>query len=440
MWGLAAVGQPPPPPLAVDHFVVLAIAGVLYLAKIDARCRRPLLEGMRVSFQFFCFGALTDIALLANAGSPRLFFLPPLSWGAFFLLFWSVRYGLMLLLDGLGLFRSPTVVIGVGQNAIDIASALQGDVASGADIAFVVDAGPAERSHSRQSDGCIPTIPFTSQIVDRLCGSDRYHIVIALPPERLETDSEVARLLSAKLTAVDIVAQFKGIPIQGMAMSHHHSSQMVVLHTQDNFARPLPRFCKRLLDIMGSLALIAALSPVLLAIGLVVRRDGGPMLYGHWRIGQNGERFRCLKFRSMVTNSAQVLETLLASDPAAREEWNRDYKLKNDPRITPIGNFLRRSSLDELPQLFNVLRGEMSLVGPRPVVEAELDRYGLSKSFYLALKPGITGLWQVSGRNDVDYGRRVELDRIYVQNWTLWYDVVILLKTVRVVLRRQGAY
>lgn len=142
----------------------------------------------------------------------------------------------------------------------------------------------------------------------------------------------------------------------------------------------------------------------------------------------------------MVINSKEVLENLLKTDKNAMEEWKKDFKLKNDPRITPIGNFLRKTSLDELPQLINVLKGEMSLVGPRPIVEEELERYGDDKSYYLMAKPGMTGLWQVSGRNDVNYETRVYLDSWYVKNWALWNDIAILFKTVNVVLKRDGAY
>ncbi|HGU1916798.1 TPA: sugar transferase, partial [Escherichia coli] len=146
------------------------------------------------------------------------------------------------------------------------------------------------------------------------------------------------------------------------------------------------------------------------------------------------------KFRSMVTNSKEVLENLLLNDPVSKMEWDATFKLKNDPRVTKIGAFLRRTSLDELPQLFNVLKGEMSLVGPRPIIDEELERYNDEVEYYLLSKPGMTGLWQVSGRSDVDYETRVYLDTWYVKNWSMWNDLVILFKTVNVVLRRDGAY
>ena len=157
------------------------------------------------------------------------------------------------------------------------------------------------------------------------------------------------------------------------------------------------------------------------------------MFFAHTRVGRHGRLFRCFKFRTMVPNAAEVLAELLARDPAARAEWARDRKLRNDPRITPIGRLLRKTSLDELPQLFNVLRGEMSLVGPRPVMPDELERYGEAQDRLSQVRPGLTGLWQISGRNDVDYERRVHLDAWYVRNWTFWYDILILFRTLLVV-------
>ena len=142
----------------------------------------------------------------------------------------------------------------------------------------------------------------------------------------------------------------------------------------------------------------------------------------------------------MINNSNEILSELLANDPIAREEWEKDHKLKNDPRITSVGHFIRNTSLDELPQLWNVIRGEMSLVGPRPIVDAELEKYGDDVIYYLMVRPGMTGLWQVSGRNDVDYERRVFFDSWYVKNWSLWNDMVILIKTINVVFKRSGAY
>ena len=194
------------------------------------------------------------------------------------------------------------------------------------------------------------------------------------------------------------------------------------------------------LDQFAALLLLLLFAPLMAVIALLVwRRDGAPVLFGHYRIGQHGRPFRCLKFRSMYLDSEAMLRELLERDPAARAEWERDHKLSDDPRITPIGHFLRRTSLDELPQLFNVLRGEMSLVGPRPITLAELPRYGQVRWHYLSVRPGMTGLWQVSGRNDTTYDVRVDLDREFVEQHSLRLRLSGLLRTLRVVIRGSGA-
>lgn len=196
-----------------------------------------------------------------------------------------------------------------------------------------------------------------------------------------------------------------------------------------------------LFNALVALAMLVFFGPLMIMIGLVVRwQDRGPSLFAHQRIGRDGRSFPCFKFRSMAVDAEERLRVLLETDPYARAEWERDHKLVNDPRVTPLGRFLRKSSLDELPQLLNVLRGEMNLVGPRPIVAAEVVRYGRWFREYCQVKPGITGLWQISGRSDVDYRQRVALDVCYVRNQSFLGDLRILLLTVPVVLISKGAH
>ena len=202
----------------------------------------------------------------------------------------------------------------------------------------------------------------------------------------------------------------------------------------------LERFLKRSFDILGTLLLAVVFSPLIATIVVIMRRGGGTPIFRHRRVGRNGELFECLKFRTMVPNAEQVLRELLATDHCLREEWDRNHKLRDDPRVTRLGKFLRCTSLDELPQLWNVFKGEMSLVGPRPVTREELLRYGRNMLLYMMVKPGITGLWQVSGRSNTDYRRRVAIDVCYVRNQSVLLDIWILLKTTLVVLGRRGAY
>lgn len=203
----------------------------------------------------------------------------------------------------------------------------------------------------------------------------------------------------------------------------------------------LDRMGVRALDVVGSLILLVVVAPLLVFVSLLIYvSNPGPVFFSHARIGRGGQIFRCFKFRSMVTDAQARLNELLLCDPEAAAEWERDHKLKKDPRITPIGAFLRKSSLDELPQLLNVLRGEMSLVGPRPIVRAEIAKYGRYFRDYCEVRPGITGLWQISGRNDIPYRRRVALDVAYIKSYSLALNIWILLMTVPSVLKLRGSY
>ncbi len=198
---------------------------------------------------------------------------------------------------------------------------------------------------------------------------------------------------------------------------------------------------KRWIDIVATTIILLSLLPLFLFTAMAIAIGSrGPILFGHERIGFGGRKFRCWKFRTMCKNADRVLQEHLANDASARSEWARHRKLKNDPRVTPLGRVLREYSVDELPQLFNVLKGDMSLIGPRPVVKDELEYYGCDALHYCSARPGITGLWQVSGRSDTDYDRRVELDIKYVQSWSLREDLKILLRTVPTVLGAQGSY
>ncbi|WP_370051252.1 sugar transferase [Sinorhizobium fredii] len=203
-----------------------------------------------------------------------------------------------------------------------------------------------------------------------------------------------------------------------------------------SYLSPLGSWRKRALDLtVASVAIVLAMPLMLVVALLIAVIIGRPILFVHPRIGFNGRSFDCYKFRTMVENADQVLEAYLARNPEAAEEWRETQKLKHDPRVTFLGQILRKSSLDELPQLFNVLRGEMSCVGPRPIVADELLRYGSTAEEYLKTRPGLTGLWQISGRNDVDYARRVVLDAQYVRNWSILADLGILVRTALAVMR-----
>jgi exopolysaccharide production protein ExoY len=206
-------------------------------------------------------------------------------------------------------------------------------------------------------------------------------------------------------------------------------------------APPLGGRLKRSFDIAAAALGLIALSPLFLLIALLVKSsDGGAVFYGHERIGRGGRRFRCLKFRTMSANGDKVIAEYLRANPAARREWAETRKLKDDPRVTRAGLVLRKLSIDELPQLINILLGDMSIVGPRPVVLDELEKYGGHAGCYLRSRPGLTGLWQINGRNDVSYDTRVAFDRHYVEHWSLVEDIRIIIMTVPAVCLSRGSY
>lgn len=222
----------------------------------------------------------------------------------------------------------------------------------------------------------------------------------------------------------------------GVSASEPKLTQALTLNQPVSFYR---RRGKRILDLIIVLAFVPAWVSLILLLSLLARLDGGPAFFGHVRVGRGGEKFRCWKLRTMVPDAEQRLATYLAENPAAAAEWAENQKLARDPRVTVIGRVLRKSSLDEVPQLFNVLLGQMSLVGPRPVTQVELSRYGHVKLAYMSVRPGVTGLWQVRGRNEkLSYAERVELDAEYANDCSAALDISVFLKTVPAVLKMSG--
>jgi Undecaprenyl-phosphate galactose phosphotransferase WbaP len=326
-----------------------------------------------------------------------------------------------------GVWQRPTLIVGNGPNAHEAVAALNSEPALGFAVVEFIDAAQASTALTKKLKqwAQVPGVQF----------------VLALEHGQNDLREDLLRRLAHwKAEDVSVVPAMRGVPLFGTDMSYFFSHEVAMLKLRNNLRYWPARLLKRVFDLFAALVLMVLGALPLLYIALRIRRDGGPAMFAHQRVGQSGKVFPCFKFRTMQVDAEERLRELLANDPAARAEWEREFKLRNDPRITPIGQFLRRTSLDELPQLFNVIRGEMSLVGPRPVIRAELARYGDDVDYFLMVRPGMTGLWQVSGRNDTSYETRVYLDTWYVKNWSLWYDIAIMFKTIRVVLNKDGAY
>ncbi|NBX74835.1 MAG: undecaprenyl-phosphate galactose phosphotransferase WbaP [Alphaproteobacteria bacterium] len=265
-------------------------------------------------------------------------------------------------------------------------------------------------------------------------------VLIALDGAALsETEHAMTELTRGDIPFA-ICPPLRGLPVLGMEPTYFFNHDVMLLSRVNRLEEPVPQAIKRLFDLSASLLGMAVLLPFFIITAVFIRRDGGPALYRDQRIGADGKVFDCLKFRTMVMNGEKILADYLAQHAEEAERWQTHRKLSNDPRVTALGRFLRRTSLDELPQLMNVIKGDMSLVGPRPAMVVEAERFGKDIAHYHRVKPGITGLWQVSGRNQLSFERRVALDSWYVRNWSLWHDIAIIAKTIPVVLGRKGAF
>ncbi|EPY9759317.1 undecaprenyl-phosphate galactose phosphotransferase WbaP [Klebsiella variicola] len=381
--------------------------------------------------------AIIEIAVMAFATWSFSRSLWILTWIFIMMLVPLARMLTKRTLDFFGLWRRDTWIIGSGPNAQEAYRAISSERNLG-----LVIVGFISGDEDFDDDTYIDNLPVLKRSPSWLTNIDKKtQFIVAVESHQSDLRNKWLRTFMINgYRYVSVIPTLRGMPLDSTDMSFIFSHEVMIFRVQQNLAKWSSRILKRAFDIFGSLAIIIVLSPLLLYISRKVKKDGGPAIYGHERIGKGGVPFKCLKFRSMVINSKEVLTALLESDPESKKEWDETFKLKNDPRITKIVGVLRRTSLDELPQLFNVLKGEMSLVGPRPIITAELERYNEEVEYYLLSKPGMTGLWQVSGRSDVDYETRVYLDAWYVKNWSMWNDIAILFKTISVVLRKDGAY
>lgn len=401
--------------------------------------RKPFWTELSEVLRVVLILALLDLALVAFAkwNASRL-------WWSMIWLFAAAalplfRYGMRRLLTAWGLWLRPTVLVGHGPNAHEALAALHSEPEMGFKVVGFVDVSASGSDSPAVLHGNVPVL--TQDEVKAWAKVPGVQVVIALEhSQNAAREKWLRRLARWKVQDISVIPAMRGVPLYGTDISYFFSHEVALLKLRNNLRYWPARLLKRLFDLLASLALLALGWPLLAYLAWRIRQDGGPAIFAHKRVGQNGKIFACYKFRSMRVDAELQLRDMLASDPALRVEWEKEFKLRDDPRISPIGRFLRRTSLDELPQLFNVIKGEMSLVGPRPVVRQELARYGDDVDYFLMVRPGMTGLWQVSGRNDVNYETRVYLDTWYVKNWSLWYDVAILFKTIRVVLNKDGAY
>ncbi len=350
-----------------------------------------------------------------------------------------VRINTKKLLIYSGLMRSKVLILGAGKTGRLIFNALERDTNLGLDVVGFLDDDPEKIGKRIKGIKIHRGVDKAHKYINRC----RIHdVVIAMPGCEKNKLIAIINKLQHEAQNILLIPDLFGVAVLGTELQHFFQEQAIGLEVKNNLARPFNIIIKKIFDLTVSFVLFIVLAIPIVLVSLLVRINSkGPAIFSQDRIGTNGKPFRCFKFRTMYYDSEKKLDELLQSNPGVKGEWERSWKIKDDPRITRIGAFLRKTSLDELPQIFNVLRGDMSLVGPRPVTKKEIDEYYKDDAkLCFGVPPGITGLWQVSGRSNTSYSYRIALDSWYVRNWNLWLDIVILLKTVRIVVKREGAY
>lgn len=369
------------------------------------------------------------------ASTSRMFIF--LLWLFSFIYLTVFRYLTKNFLEKVQLLRIPVLIIGAGKTAELLVKGIINDAGMGYKIIGLLEDNCVR-------NGILKLFPVLGKFADVeavILKTGVQHVFIAAPGLEQEKLTRLIYKVQPLVKNIGIIPNLVGIPMGGIEVESLFNEKLMLLRLKNNLARSWNRYLKTIFDFALTLVGTVAISPILIFIAIWIYKDSpGPVIFKHTRIGKNGKKFPCYKFRSMCIDAKEKLAELLENDPVAKAEWERDFKLKNDPRITKSGAFLRRTSLDELPQIFNVLKGDMSLVGPRPVIEEELERYGEYVNDYLMVKPGITGMWQINGRNDTSYAERVCMDSWYVRNWSIWIDNLILWRTLKSVIRCKGAY
>ena len=421
-------------------YIIVPMIFLMFFHFADTYIRKiPFWQMAEEIFKATIYSIFTIILLMYFGGVAgmvsRVFVF--LLWIFSFLFILVTRYCVKKILSARGMLQIPVIFIGAGKTAELILKSFDTDSGFGYKLIGIIDDHPVSKSLEKRFD----LLGGFADVETVIKATGIQTVIIAAPGLSSEELVKMLNKVQLYVKNVAFVPDLMGAPIGNLELQKLFDEKIILLKVKNNLARRYNRIFKMLFDISVSLMSLTFLIPLGILLSILIYLDSpGPIMFAHQRVGKHGKMFPCYKFRTMVTNAQEMLDTYLEENPAAREEWNRDFKLKDDPRITRIGKFIRKTSLDELPQILNVIKGEMSLVGPRPIVTAEIERYADHIYDYYLVPPGITGMWQVNGRSDTTYDERVEMDSWYVRNWSVWIDIVYLLKTVGVVLKRKGAY
>jgi len=430
----------------IYHIILIALMATLYWnGHYDKRQSfwselKDIVKSLSIFF-------LLDIALQQAATKSVALQGTALNWVFLLVALPAGRWAVKSALIYAGRWQIPTVIIGNGRNARITAAALESEKLLGLRVACFLNA-----TSNTSTAPVITNVTVGSREVHSISGLGstlpllralgQPRILVAVEESELSVARELIEELSTLPDPIEIAPPLRGLPLYGMDLVPLFGHDVMLLRARNNLDRRSRYTMKRIFDFLTALFLIAVLTPLLVFIGWRIRHeDGGSAIFTQQRVGFGGQTFQCYKFRTMRTNAEeQLAKWEQEGDDLWKDYVSSNFKLRNDPRVTRIGAWLRATSLDELPQLWNVLRGEMSLVGPRPLLPREVEPYGKGIRHYIRTRPGITGVWQISGRSDTGFSDRAAFDEWYIKNWSLWYDIVTVLKTVTVILNRTGAY
>jgi undecaprenyl-phosphate galactose phosphotransferase, wbaP len=400
---------------------------------------QPILETVRQIFYAVLYALITCILALyfmqASVLASRLYVV---LFGVLALFnVYAVRYVLLKLLKITNTFMKPAILIGAGKTAEIVLQFFDGDLGYRYRVVGLLDDDPISEELPQK----FLMLGKVSDAEGIIRDSGVQTVIITAPGMDSERLEKLVTKIQPLVRDILFVPDLMMLPLGHVGVEPFYTEKVFMLSIRNNLARRRNRLAKRIFDLVATICGGGLILPILLMVAILVGIDNkGRIIFAHRRVGRKGKLFPCYKFQSMVPDAQERLEEYLAKNPAAREEWEESFKLTNDPRVTKLGAFLRKTSLDELPQLWNVLMGDMSLVGPRPIVTKEIERYGDYIREYYMVPPGITGMWQVNGRSDTTYEERVAMDTWYVRNWSVWIDLVYLFKTVKTVFTGKGAY
>ena len=420
-------------------YLWLPLTFLIFLAQAKAYVTmQPIIYTVRSIFYASTYGLIAYIVALyifTDWMAPRSFF--AVFWLVLLIMLYSERLLISLWLKHSHQLYEDVIFVGAGRTAERVLRYFQDDLGYRYHVIGFLDDKPISDIIPNQYK-LLGTISEAEKIVEN---SHVQNVIITVPGMERDKLQQLITTVQPHVRNLSYVPDLIGTPMMGVEAQVLFTEEILMLHLRNNLAMRRNKIYKRIFDLVCTICGGLLILPIIAVIALLVAIDNrGNVIFAHRRIGKDGKEFPCYKFQSMVPNAQEILQDYLAKNPEARKEWDESFKLTNDPRVTKLGSFLRKTSLDELPQLWNVIKGDMSLVGPRPIVKKEIERYGEYFREYAMVLPGITGMWQASGRSDTTYEERVSMDTWYVRNWSVWLDIMYLAKTFTAVIFGKGAY